>query len=191
MKTKQSEKQKKPLELAEQQLVEQNLGLVRKVIRRYIKINEHIIGLNYEDLYQDGCVALCKAAQTYNGAASFSTYASTVVRNYLVSRCRAIVSRNAHESPPDDYENWTKMLEHTVCEDEQEISSVNYFRLLEYLQVECCPLELEGIKAVKLRMAGYSGKEIGKQLGISEKVVSKRIALVRKKIEKESELLAA
>lgn len=51
MKTKQSEKQKKPLELAERQLVEQNLGLVRKVIRRYIKINEHIVGLNYEDLY--------------------------------------------------------------------------------------------------------------------------------------------
>lgn len=51
--------------------------------------------MEYGDLFQEGCLWLCKAASTYknDGRAQFSTYAKTVVKNGLLSYCRAICNR--------------------------------------------------------------------------------------------------
>ena len=69
-------------------LAEQNLSLVDKVIARSIHTNEAVCGLGYEDLRQEGCLALCRAAATYDGSsAQFSTYATTLIRNHLLD-CR-------------------------------------------------------------------------------------------------------
>ena len=61
----------------EQLLVEEHLELVRKIVKGTMSINENVQGLGYEDLYQTGCEALCKAALNYNEArgASFATFA--------------------------------------------------------------------------------------------------------------------
>lgn len=61
------------------------MSVVRRTIRRSIDTNEGVCGMGYEDLYQEGCVALCHAAATYNAraGAQFSTYAETVIRNRL------------------------------------------------------------------------------------------------------------
>ena len=60
-------------------LAEQNLSLVDKVIARYIHTNEAVCSLGWEDLRQEGYLALCRAAATYDGAsAHFSTYATTL-----------------------------------------------------------------------------------------------------------------
>ena len=51
--------------------------------------------MEYGDLFQEGCLWLCKAAATYknDGRAQFSTYAKTVVKNGLLSYCRTISNR--------------------------------------------------------------------------------------------------
>ena len=61
----------------------------------YIHVNPTICGLEYSDLFQEGCVWLCKAAATYedDGRAQFATYAKTVVKNGLLSYCRTICNR--------------------------------------------------------------------------------------------------
>lgn len=82
----------------QQILVEQNLGLVKRVIARYIKTNENIYGLGYDDLYQEGTAALCRAAATYaEGHAKFTTYASTIVKNHLIDCCRAANAGTKHQ----------------------------------------------------------------------------------------------
>ena len=72
---------------AQQELVAQNLPVVHWVICDYIHVNPTICGLEYSDLFQEGCLWLCKAAATYkdDGRAQFSTYAKTVVKNGLLS----------------------------------------------------------------------------------------------------------
>lgn len=67
---------------AQQELVAQNLPVVHWVICDYIHVNPTICGLEYSDLFQEGCLWLCKAAATYkdDGRAQFSTYAKTVVK---------------------------------------------------------------------------------------------------------------
>ena len=75
----------------QQALVEPNLAVIDKVISRYIHVNEGVCGLGRDDLYQEGAVALCKAASTYDGrSASFDTYAAAVIRNHLLNHCKAV-----------------------------------------------------------------------------------------------------
>ena len=64
-------------------LVEQALPLVSWTIRRYISSNESVAGLGFDDLYQEGCAALCRAAAAYlPDRGVFSTFAVTVIRNH-------------------------------------------------------------------------------------------------------------
>lgn len=74
-------------------LVERELPLVSWTIKRYISCNENVVGLSYEDLYQEGCIALCRAAVLYRtDSGAFSTFAVTVMRNHLLDYCRKIAS---------------------------------------------------------------------------------------------------
>ena len=85
---------------AQQKLVAQNLPVVHWVICDYIHVNPTICGLEYSDLFQEGCLWLCKAAATYkdDGRAQFSTYAKTVVKNGLLSYCRKVCNHRSHFS---------------------------------------------------------------------------------------------
>lgn len=66
------------MNLREQELVEKHLYLVRGAVLETVSINETILGLGYDDLYQIGCKALCHAAQKFrkDGGAAFSTFIS-------------------------------------------------------------------------------------------------------------------
>lgn len=75
----------------QQVLVESGLPVIDKVIRLFIRPDETVCGLGRDDLYQEGAVALCKAACTYDGrSARFDTYAAAVIRNHLLNRCKAV-----------------------------------------------------------------------------------------------------
>lgn len=51
----------------QRQRVEDHLALVEQVLRRSIKTNETVDGMGHDDLYQEGCIALCRAAVSYDG----------------------------------------------------------------------------------------------------------------------------
>ena len=84
-----------PLNEKQRQLVESclsngRLTVVHQAIREYIVVNETIFGFGYEDLYQEGCIWLCKAAATFQEekGVKFETYAFKVVANGLRTYCR-------------------------------------------------------------------------------------------------------
>lgn len=58
----------------QQKKVEQNLGLVGKVIKDKVHNPGQNSIYSYDDLYQIGCIGLCKAAYSDKGGC-FSTYA--------------------------------------------------------------------------------------------------------------------
>ena len=70
---------------AEQQfMVEENLGLVRAVLSRCVTSPGSTGIYSYDDLFQIGCIGLCKAAAQYQpGRAVFSTYAYIAIRNHI------------------------------------------------------------------------------------------------------------
>ena len=76
-------------------LIEQHLNCVHWVIRSFIGVNEGVCGLEYDDLYQEGCIALWQAAESFDEqrGAQFHSYAISVIRNHLLDYCRKIQSR--------------------------------------------------------------------------------------------------
>ena len=74
----------------QRQRVEDHLALVEQVLRRSIKTNETVDGMGHDDLYQEGCIALCRASVSYREEmGAFPAYARTVIRNYLLDAVRS------------------------------------------------------------------------------------------------------
>ena len=68
----------------EQDLILTHLTLVESLIYQ-VGYQKGVVGMEFEDLYQIGCIALCKAAAHYrpDRGATFKTYACRVIRNML------------------------------------------------------------------------------------------------------------
>lgn len=60
-------------------LVTHNLKLVQSIAKRYLRP-----GLDFNDLVQEGCKGLMRAAQKYDGRNRFSTYATWWIRQTIV-----------------------------------------------------------------------------------------------------------
>ena len=79
------------------QLIQEHLNCVHGVIHSSIHVNPNVCGLEYDDLYQEGCIALWRAAETFDErqGVQFRSYAFPVIRNHLLDYCRKILSRTA------------------------------------------------------------------------------------------------
>ena len=74
----------------QQRKVEQNIGLVGKVIKDKVHNPGQNSIYSYDDLYQIGCIGLCKAAYSDKGGC-FSTYAYRLIWNEI---CTALIYAN-------------------------------------------------------------------------------------------------
>lgn len=97
------------LTLEQQTMVENHLDIVHWIIIERINMNNSVYGLGYDDLFQEGCIWLCKAAVAYDVTKSqFSTYAKRVVHNGLLSHCRRIC-RQQRQFRQVDIENYEEL----------------------------------------------------------------------------------
>lgn len=79
----------------QQRLAEENLSVVRHAIHKNIIVNDSLYGFEYDDLYQEGCIWLCKAAISFDETRNikFATYAEKVVANGLRTYCRLMCGK--------------------------------------------------------------------------------------------------
>ena len=123
--------------------VEEHLALVEQVLRRSIKTNETVDGMGHDDLYQEGCIALCRAAVSYREEmGAFPAYARTVIRN-------AFAEMGAPE-PVSPFHM------------EDLISDVSSDALLSHFRNRYHGTARLGIEAMELRVRGYSCADIAK-----------------------------
>ena len=171
----------------EQELVEKHLYLVRNIVLGAIDINENVLGLGYEDLYQVGCEALCHAAMSYNDMrdVSFATYANVVIKNYLLSHCRKC-SRNANTTFSLDAslsDNPECTFSDTLAdENDHSISDIETFYLLDELSKKYSGISLSGIRALILKCHGYSCIDIASYYGVKPNHISAWISRATTKL---------
>ncbi len=154
--------------MAQQILVERNLDLVKWTVLCCIKINEGVHGLGYDDLYQEGSVALCRAAASYDGfSAQFATYASTLIRNHLLDCCKAVSTRQKHCLPvgpgfADD--GHSPSLPEPSVEDgiDHLIDRMDTAALLGSYKEAYSGVARLGIEALELKARGFSGADIAR-----------------------------
>lgn len=152
-------------------LVENNLSIVHWVIVKHIHVNHTIFGLSYEDLYQEGCIWLCKAAATYDTSRSqFSTYARKVILNGLISYCRHICNKEKHLIHIDTSDNGEQLMSansrNAVDEFTARISFGEILDLLESRKPAYRGIARLGIEAMVFKIYGYNNTEIAVLYGV-------------------------
>lgn len=165
-------------------LVENHIDIVYWVVKKYIYINECVVGLSYEDIYQEGCYWLCKAALTYNKSVLFKTYAEVVVKNGLISYCRCTAEKHKRVSivyiGDSNMANEINLLNKNNTQGFENIVEVSF--LLESVKKEYEGIVVRGIEALQFKMQGCSGYDIAKKYGVKENAVGAWISKASKKL---------
>ena len=80
-------KEYQPLTEKQRELIVNHLDLVAQVLNKHICRDLSNPDLDWDDLYQTGCLALCKAALFHNTEKPFGPYAARAIRNALFDYC--------------------------------------------------------------------------------------------------------
>lgn len=158
----------------EQKKVEENIGLVGRVIQDKVHGPYQFGIYSHDDLYQIGCIGLCKAAATDKGGC-FSTYAYRLIWNEI---CDALI----YSSRRREREVLGEDLPFPVpgpAEDLPELA-LDLTAALEQAGADAPPSTAKGIRAMILMSKGYSSREIGEEMQASAKLVCAWISKARK-----------
>ena len=170
------------LSLTEKQRVkvEENMGLVGKVIGDCVHTLDKGCIYDYDDLFQIGCIGLCKAAQTdqsgHKGA--FSTYAYCLIRNEIYTQLE-YATRRGREQATDPKELPCAALDEDL---ETRESCRELMGLLDQAEATATGTTAKGIRAIRMRIDGYSSKEIGELLGAPANHVTAWVSKARNHI---------
>ena len=177
----------------QKELAERHVSMVREIVRKYIRCNESIPGLGFDDLCQEGCVALCKAAARYDPErGEFEPFAARVIRNHLIDYCRAVLSN--HRNHPvvslDELREERLRLEvsesrmqYAAADEEQTISRLCVARLLESRRRSYHGAARLGVVALLLKiMDGFGVTDIARLYGCEPNLVGAWISKAKKKL---------
>lgn len=168
----------------QEQLIRDHLNCVHWVIHSSITTNEGICGLEYDDLYQEGCIALWRAAESFDEqqGVQFHTYAISVIRNHLLDHCRRVQSRTAVTVP---LETWDVEMAQSSVEAWDGDSSLFVEQVLAYGKRTYSGVARLGVEALELKIAGYSGADIAELYGVQPNHVGAWISRAAKKLKKD------
>lgn len=165
-------------------LIEQHLNCVHWVIHSFIGVNEGVCGLEYDDLYQEGCIALWRAAESFDEqrGAQFHSYAISVIHNHLLDYCRKIQSRSVPLVPLEDWDAEASRRGAAAWDSD---SSLYVEQVLEYGKRTYSGVAKLGVEALELKIAGYSGTDIAALYGVQPNHVGAWISRAAQKLKKD------
>jgi RNA polymerase sigma-70 factor (ECF subfamily) len=146
-------------------MLHRHRGLLFSLCRHYSRR-----GLEVDDLLQEATVALWRDRERLLSLSALQQTALTwkIGRNAVIDCLRRVKET---EALPEDYEE--------VDEDRS---------LLRELHERIAQLDEPDRSIVRLQLEGYNYKEIGEQIGITEKNVSVRLVRIKEKLRKSMEL---
>ena len=170
---------------AERALVEQYMPLVTRVMKDCVHGPTGIYDWN--DLFQFGCVGLCKAAAAYEEGrkAVFETYAYVLIRNEIFNALEYATRRKQREVCVDM--DAMPVEDVTGAEPGSDLAD-----LLDAAAGSVSGVTAKGIEAIRLQAQGYSCKEIGQLCfgGVSDNNVSAWVSRARKYLRQDPTIAA-
>lgn len=161
------------LNAEQQKKVENNVGLVHKVIGDKVHGPYYLGIYSREDLFQIGCIGLCKAAATDKGG-NFSTYAYRLIWNQI---CDALIYSTRRMGAETPYETLPMLPEGT---DEPTTVGYDLENALKKAEADAPPSTAKGIRALRLMSEGYTCKEIGQMMDAGDNLVCAWMSKARK-----------
>ena len=173
------------LTLQQQKLVEDNLGLVGKVIQQKVRGLHNIPHYTYGDLFQIGCIGLSKAAATDKGG-TFSTYAYRLIWNEI---CDTLVYASKKYSREDAYEDVGLVFKEET-KDFGDTAKIELYDVISEAKRSVSPSVALGIDALLLMNDGYTAKDIGSLFGKTTNTITALISKAKKHLRSIPELRA-
>ncbi len=177
------------------ELVTAHLPIVQYIIRQNITIHNDCFGFEYDDLFQEGCLMLCRAAATYDITLSkFTTYASTIIRNGLINYCRDFSTSQLHNTYFSENE-----CGELISEDGQYMTSNDFEMQLSMLEtidlLRSCARNYKGcaklgITSLELKIKGLTISEIAKLYGVPPSHVGAWISKSKERLLKDPAFLS-
>ena len=175
---------------SQRRLAEQNLNIVSRGIYRHIIVNETLVGFEYDDLYQEGCIWLCKAAASFQTGKGvpFTAYAEKVVANGLRTHCRLMGGKQKWScciplySDSDILRSTLEQIPDITYQEDGMLTDMDVMQLLHRLKRQYTGTARLGIEAIELKVKGYSGKEIAAMYGVKPNLVGAWISRAKQKL---------
>ena len=148
----------------QQRMVEANMGLVGKVIKDKVHSSTGIF--TYEDLFQIGCLGLCKAVATDRGGC-FSTYAYRLIWNEICDALVRATRQSQHECSLEEAAS------HAILDVRplDRISQMELQMVIQRAKERASGTTAKGITCLVLSAAGYQSKEIGRMMNAESSTV--------------------
>lgn len=169
----------------QQRIVEENIGLVGKVIKDKVHGLGQADMLSYDDLFQIGCIGLCKAAATDKGGI-FSTYAYRLIWNEICEVLIKLTRTHSREQVVEPAELIRTSIE-SVWDPTEDIG---WRDLLQMAESRADRTVRQGIRALKLTMDGYSSKEVGRIMKAQPGTVRMWMTKARRFLKEQPEIRA-
>ena len=167
----------------QQLLVENNLGLVGKVIKDKV----HGLGTNsaftYDDLFQIGCIGLCKAAATDKGGC-FSTYAYRLIWNEICDaliKCTRFSSKELVCEPEE-------IIRKTRLEMQDPLEACELHQAIADAKAKAEDITAKGIDCLKLSAEGYTSKELSEKYSAKPATVRMWMTKARRYLQTQPEI---
>lgn len=170
----------------QQKKVEQNIRLVQKVINDKVHGPYQLGIYTYDDIFQIGCIGLCKAAATDKGG-TFSTYAYRLIWNEI---CDALIYSTRRQVTELSSDMIPLVVEEPTISIADVATQLDVQAALKAAKQEASPCVLKGIDAMIQMAEGRSSKEIGNELGVSANLVCAWVSKARKYLKSRPEILA-
>ena len=167
----------------QQKIVEKNMGLVGKVIKEKVRRLGQPGTPSYEDLFQIGCVGLCKAVMTDKGGC-FSTYAYRLIWNEI---CDELI-RNTRLVLNEQSTDATDILSGPTPSYQDSLATSDLRYAIRQAKAKAHGGTARGIYCLELTVQGYSSKEIGTIIGADPGTVRMWMTRARKYLQSLPEL---
>lgn len=170
------------LQLTEEQRVkvEENMGLVGRVIKDCVHTLAKGCIYDYDDLFQIGCIGLCKAAQSDQPGhkSAFSTYAYRLIRNEIYTQLE-YATRRSREQATDPEELPCAVRDEDL---EQREACRELMSLLDRAEATATGTTAKGFQVIRMRIDGCSSKEIRSAFGVSANNITAWVSKAKKHI---------
>jgi len=171
----------------QRELVENNLSVVDYVLRTRITMRGAAL-LTYEDFYQIGCEALCRAAAAYRPeCGEFRPFAATAVYNAAIDHIRKqkmestfFISLNTANSDDDERDEYPAISRSNT---EQDMIDNELIRLIAGYRDKYTGVTRLGVEAILLKTLGYTNGDIADHYGTTTNNVRAWISRARARLQ--------
>lgn len=178
-----------PLNEVQIAMVEDNVSVINSVIFSRIIFDNNTYGLEYDDLFQEGALLLCKAALYYDESKKtpFNDFAYVVIRNGLISYCKQISTKKKNKL---SYIEKAIRGSDSIVSDEvliqEKILEFDVLLFLESFKKQYSGTAKRGIEALILKVKGFTGAEIAEKYNVKPNLVGAWISRAVKKLRNNS-----